>query len=47
MMFIGFFRVYARLRRLEANVTQLVRHLAIQNAVIAAPPRRDGGQGER
>jgi len=35
---IGFYMIYARLRRLNADVTLLVRHLAIQNAI--APEHR-------
>ncbi len=35
---VGFFVIYVRLRRLEANLTRLVRHLAIENAVQPAPP---------
>ncbi|HRX85770.1 MAG TPA: DUF2304 domain-containing protein [Phycisphaerae bacterium] len=31
-MLIGFYMTYVRLRRLDASITQLVRHLAIQNA---------------
>ncbi len=31
-MFVGFFLVYARMRRLEANITRLVRHIAIEGA---------------
>jgi hypothetical protein len=31
-MLVGFYMMYVRLRRLDANITQLVRHLAIQNA---------------
>ena len=30
-MFIGFFMVYVRLRRLETTLTKLTRHLALQN----------------
>lgn len=30
-MFIGFFMVYVRLRRLETTLTKLARHLALQN----------------
>ena len=37
---IGFYMTYVRLRRLNANLTLLVRHLAIQNAV--APDRNAG-----
>jgi len=33
-MLIGFYMTYVRLRRLDANITQLVRHLAIQNARV-------------
>jgi hypothetical protein len=39
IMFVGFFMTYTRLRRVEANLTRLVRHIAIQDAIIAdAPP---------
>ena len=41
IVLIGFYTVYLRLRRLDANLTLLVRHLALQNA--AAP--EDGAQG--
>ena len=37
---IGFYMTYVRLRRLNADLTQLVRHLAIQNAVT--PDRNTG-----
>jgi len=30
-MLVGFYLVYVRLRRLDASITQLVRHLAIAN----------------
>ena len=41
VMMIGFMMVYVRLRKLQSDVTVLVRHLAIRNAVAspsAAPP---------
>jgi len=31
-MFVGFYMMYVRLRRLDANITLLVRHLAITGA---------------
>jgi hypothetical protein len=37
VMFVAFFYVYARFRRLERQITLLVRRLAIQNAVKATP----------
>lgn len=37
-MLIGFYMTYVRLRRLDASITQLVRHLAIQNAQPGAEP---------
>lgn len=36
MTLVGFFLVYLRLRRLEANVTKIVRHIALKEAV---PPK--------
>ncbi len=38
VVLIGFYMTYARLRRLDAGLTLLVRKLAIQNAV---PPERN------
>ncbi len=35
-MTVGFFMVYARLRRLRQDVTTLTRHLAIRDAQLAA-----------
>ena len=32
-MFVGFFLTYARMRRLEMEMTKLVRHLAIQHPI--------------
>jgi hypothetical protein len=37
VMFVAFFYVYARFRRLERQITLLVRRLAIQNVAKAAP----------
>ena len=37
VMMVGFFMVYARIRRLRRQVTLLVRHLAIRDAVINPP----------
>ncbi|MHC4696675.1 MAG: DUF2304 family protein [Planctomycetota bacterium] len=37
VMLVGFLMVYARLRRLRRDVTLLVRHLAIRDAVNSAP----------
>jgi hypothetical protein len=33
VMLVGFFLIYLRLRRLEASVTTIVRHIALQEAV--------------
>ena len=38
VMLVGFLMLYARLRRLRRDVTLLVRHLAIRDAISAAPP---------
>ena len=41
IMMIGFLMVYVRLRRLQRDITLIVRHLALREAVIAssdAPP---------
>jgi hypothetical protein len=35
---IGFFVTYTRLRRLDANITLLVRHLALQNPIAPDEP---------
>ncbi len=43
-MLVGFFLVYVRMRRMEENITRLVRHLAIHEP--AAPPA-DGAPHER
>lgn len=53
-MFIGFYNMYVRLRRLDANITLLVRHLAVTNAQLGAaalqgnepPSRQDAKDGE-
>ena len=37
-MLVGVLMMYARLRRLRRDVTLLVRHLAIRDAISAAPP---------
>lgn len=36
-MFIGFFMVYVRLQRLEASITKLTRHLALQDPLPPEP----------
>jgi hypothetical protein len=41
-MFIGFFLVYAKLRRLDSTLTRIVRALAIEEA---RPPGDAGGAG--
>ena len=38
VMLVGFFMVYARLRRLRRDVTLLTRHLAIREAAPTSPP---------
>jgi len=38
VMLIGFFMVYARLRRLRRDLTLLSRHLAIRDAAPTPPP---------
>ncbi|MEK7731822.1 MAG: DUF2304 family protein, partial [Planctomycetota bacterium] len=38
VMLIGFFMVYARLRRLRRDLTLLSRHLAIRDAAPTSPP---------
>lgn len=38
VMMVGFFMVYARIRRLRREVTLLVRHLAIRDAVVQPSP---------
>ena len=43
VMLVGFLLVYARLRRLRREVTLLVRHLAIRDAVSIAPSDKDEG----
>ena len=40
VMLIGFFMVYARLRRLRRDLTLLSRHLAIRDAVPTSPTDR-------
>jgi small membrane protein len=37
VMFVAFFYVYTRFRRMDRQITLLVRRLAIQNATPAAP----------
>jgi hypothetical protein len=37
VMFVAFFYVYTRFRRMDRQITLLVRRLAIQNAAPAAP----------
>ncbi len=37
VMLVGFLMVYSRLRRLRRELTLLVRHLAIRDAIDAAP----------
>lgn len=37
MMMVGFLMTYVRLRRIRRDLTLLVRHLAIRDAVINAP----------
>ncbi|MET0389260.1 MAG: DUF2304 domain-containing protein [Polyangiales bacterium] len=39
VMIVAFFYTYARFRRVERQLTLLVRRLAIQNAVQPTPPR--------
>ncbi len=36
-MGVGFFLVYARLRQIDANLTRLVRHEALRDALAAEP----------
>lgn len=38
VMMLGFLMVYVRLRRIRRELTLLVRHLAIRDAVITQPP---------
>jgi small membrane protein len=38
VMFVAFFYVYTRFRKLDRELTLLVRRLAIQNAGMALPP---------
>jgi hypothetical protein len=38
VMFVAFFYVYTRFRKLDRELTLLVRRLAIQNAGTASPP---------
>jgi hypothetical protein len=40
VMLIGFLTVYARLRRIQHDLTILVRHLAIRDVVITPPTTR-------
>ncbi|MFH0981709.1 MAG: DUF2304 domain-containing protein [Planctomycetota bacterium] len=43
IVLVGFYMTYVRLRRLDANLTMLVRHLALQNAT--APQRDSANEG--
>lgn len=45
VMLIGFFMVYARLRRLRRDLTLLSRHLAIRDAASNAPTDRPSPPG--
>ena len=45
-MLIGFFMVYARLRRLRREITLVVRHLAIRDATETTASRTPIPQGE-
>ncbi|MFQ5592022.1 MAG: DUF2304 domain-containing protein [Phycisphaerae bacterium] len=51
MVLVGFLMVYSRLRRLRREITLLVRHLAIRNAIDKARPdeteARTGHGGEQ
>lgn len=48
VMLVGFLMVYARLRRLRRELTLLVRHLAIEEAVgRQEPPRRDRSESTK
>ena len=38
VMLVGFLMLYSRLRRLRRDVTLLVRHIAIRDAIDPAPP---------
>jgi hypothetical protein len=42
IVLVGFYMTYVRLRRLEANLTLLVRHLAIANAAVSDPGNLTG-----
>jgi len=46
MMFVGFFLMYSRMRRMESSLTKLVRQLAIASPVcpVANPPTEENGQ---
>ena len=41
IMMVGFLMVYTRIRRLRREVTLLVRHLAVRDAVIQPPPEAE------
>jgi len=43
VMLVGFFMVYARLRRLRRDVTLLTRHLAIREAAPTSPTQPPSG----
>jgi len=44
--FVGFYMIYVRMRRLDANLTLLVRKLAIENPVPTGDmPKRDDNEG--
>jgi hypothetical protein len=43
VMLVGFFMVYARLRRLRRDVTLLTRHLAIREAAPTSPTQLPSG----
>lgn len=48
VMIVAFFYVYTRFRRVERQLTLLVRRLAIQNAEAQKPPRIGGSEpGQR
>jgi len=42
-MLVGFFMVYARLRRLRRDLTLLTRHLAIREAAPTSPTQLPSG----
>jgi len=41
-MFAGFFVVFVRLRRIEQDLTRIVRHVAIRDAVEPGSERKEG-----